>query len=90
MRRDHDVVEGQQRVIFRRLLNEYVEAAAQHRQQVPLLADLKKVLRNSKSPRFVEVKSVSSAISHRVDKFGKPVPRTVHCWVFERPANRRR
>jgi len=65
-------------------LNEYVEAAAQHRQQVPALADLKKVLRNSKAPRFVEVKSVSSAISTRKDQYGEPAPRTVHCWVFEK------
>lgn len=66
-------------------LNEYLEMASLHRQQVPPLSDLKKVLRNSKTRPFVEVKSVASAIATRpgTDR-GKPVPRTVHCWVFNR------
>ncbi|CAN7257906.1 toprim domain-containing protein [Variovorax sp. LjRoot84] len=65
-------------------LNEFVEKAALHRQQIPLLTDLKKVLRTSKSRRFLDVKSVSSAIRTREDA-GTEVPKTVHCWVFERP-----
>jgi Toprim-like len=66
-------------------LNEYLEMASLHRQQVPPLAELKKVLRNSKTRPFVDVKSVSSAITTRpgTDR-GNPVPRTVHCWVFNR------
>lgn len=65
-------------------LNEFVETAAQHRQQVPLLPELKKVLRTSKSRRFIDIKSVASAIRIRND-VGHPVPKTVHCWVFEAP-----
>ncbi|SOD25217.1 Toprim-like [Variovorax sp. YR752] len=66
-------------------LNEFVEKANSHRQQIPLLAELKKVLRTSKTRRFIDIKSVSSAIRVRVEA-GTEVAKTVHCWVFERPA----
>ncbi|MET3916220.1 nucleoside-triphosphatase THEP1 [Variovorax sp. OAS795] len=65
-------------------LNEFVEKANTHRQQIPLLADLKKVLRTSKTRRFIDIKSVNSAIRVRSEG-GTEVPKTVHCWVFERP-----
>lgn len=71
-------------------LNEYVEKAAFHRQQVPLLAELKKVLRNSKTRKFIEVKSVSSALRERLGTDGIKVARTVHCWVFAKPGVTRR
>jgi energy-coupling factor transporter ATP-binding protein EcfA2 len=71
-------------------LNEFLEAAANHRQQVPLLVDLKKHLKTGKSRRFIEVKSVSSAISDRVQTDGIKVARTVHCWVFARPGQKAR
>lgn len=65
-------------------LNEFVEKANGHRQQIPLLADLKKVLKTSKTRRFIDIKSVNSAIRIR-NEVGHEVPKTVHCWVFERP-----
>lgn len=69
-------------------LNEFIEKAAQHRQQVPVLAELKKVLRTSKARRFVDIKTVNSAIKTR-QHAGEEVSKTVHCWVFERGARRR-
>lgn len=69
-------------------LNEFVEKAAAHRQQIPVLAELKKVLRTSKTRRYLDVKSVNSAIKTRND--GIDTPRTVHCWLFERPTARRK
>ena len=68
-------------------LNEFVERAAMHRQQVPVLSELKKVLRTSKTRRFVDVKTVNSAIRIKKDdtEGGLDVGRTVHCWVFEAP-----
>ncbi|GLS13626.1 toprim domain-containing protein [Hydrogenophaga electricum] len=66
-------------------LNEYLEMASQHRQQVPALPELKKVLRNSKTRPFLAVKSYASAIATRPGPDGKAVPRTVHCWVFKDP-----
>ena len=65
-------------------LNEYVEKAAAHRQQIPVLSELKKVLRTSKTRRFVDVKTVNSAIRTRMHE-GEEVAKRVHCWVFERP-----
>jgi len=66
-------------------LNEFVELAAQHRQQVPVMSELKKVLRTSKTRRYLDVKSVNSAIKFRVDSYGDDVGRSVHCWVFSVP-----
>lgn len=73
-------------------LNEFVEKAAAHRQQVPVLAELKKVLRTSKTRRFLDVKTVNSAIHTRRTKVSgvdEDMPKTVHCWVFERPSRRK-
>lgn len=69
-------------------LNEFVEKASAHRQQVPLIAELKKVLRTSKARRFVDIKTVNSAIRTRMHD-GEEVAKTVHCWIFERPGARR-
>ncbi len=69
-------------------LNEFVELAAAHRQQIPVLSELKKVLRTSKTRRFLDVKSVNSAIKNRSDDIESP--KTVHCWVFERPQSARK
>ena len=70
-------------------LNEFVERAAMHRQQVPVLSELKKVLRTSKTRRFVDVKTVNSAIRIKKDDSDLDVGRTVHCWVFEAPQRNR-
>lgn len=66
-------------------LNEYVELAAQHRQQIPVLAELKKVLRTSKTRRYIDTKTVKSGVKAGVDGYGK----AVYCWVFERPGRGR-
>jgi hypothetical protein len=61
-------------------LNEFVEMAANKRQQVPPLSDLKRLLKTSKSPKFLESnKPVNSA--RQVDAFDKP--KTIRCWVFQ-------
>ena len=68
-------------------LNEFVEMASNHRQQVPPMSELKKVLRTSKTRRFVDAsRAVNSAIAtrHADDEHGK----TVRCWIFESPSNR--
>jgi len=61
-------------------LNEFVETAANKRQQLPNLSDLKRVLKTSKSPKFLETnKPINSAIA--VDAHGSA--RTVRCWLFQ-------
>lgn len=67
-------------------LNEFVEMASLHRQQVPPMAELKKVLRTSKARRFVDAsRVVNSAMKSRsagADD-GQGLGKTVRCWVFE-------
>lgn len=70
-------------------LNQFIQLASERRQQVPVLAELKKALRHSKTRPFVDIKTVGSAIQRRaVD--GHDTPKTVHCWVFRRSAARAR
>ena len=58
-------------------LNEFINVAAKHRQQVPDLTELKRHLRSSKVRKFIDVKDVNSAVESK----------TLHCWVFARPNN---
>lgn len=70
-------------------LNEFIELAAQHRQQIPLLSDLKKVLKTSKRYAWTAIKDVSSAIHVRKSNTAMPdTPKTVHCWVFKKPGRK--
>lgn len=67
-------------------LNHFIEAAATHRQQVPALSDLKKVLRTSRQHKFLEVKTVKSRIRQNASQAGTTKATTVHCWVFRKGA----
>ena len=67
-------------------LNEFIEVAANHRQQVPALRDLKKVLRTSRKYKFLEVKTVKSRIRQNTSQAGSSKASTVYCWVFKRGA----
>jgi hypothetical protein len=68
-------------------LNQYVQYAAEKKQQIPLLAELKKLLKNSRTRKFVEAKAVNSLINREYNKnrdFNHPArPETVYCWIFE-------
>ncbi len=56
-------------------LNEYREACGRHNQELPLMTDLKRLLKSSRSHKFVDTKCVNSAITDKAKK----------CWVFENP-----
>lgn len=56
-------------------LQEFLTVGAEHKQQIPLLYDLKKLLKSCRSHEFVAVKTVSSAITNKAHK----------CWVFKAP-----
>lgn len=61
-------------------MNDFVEMAANKRQQLPNLGELKRVLKTSKSPKFIESnKGINSNIA--VDAHG--TSRTVRCWLFQ-------
>lgn len=61
-------------------LNDFAEAAANRRQKVPDLAELKRHLKTSKCPKFIETnRNVCS--SWDIDAADKP--KTVRCWIFQ-------
>lgn len=64
-------------------LNHFATVAADRRQTVPPITDLKRLLRTSRVRRFIDVKTVKSALRTR-DPANRALPATVKCWVFER------
>lgn len=61
-------------------LNDFAKEAAEKRQKVPDLTELKRHLKTSKCPKFIETnKNVCSAWD--VDTANKP--KTVRCWIFQ-------
>lgn len=69
-------------------LNHFIQVAVDRKQQLPEMADLKKLLRSSKARKFLDIKPVNSAINatwnlHKANG-APPRPTTVKCWVFQR------
>jgi len=65
-------------------LNHFLQVATERRQQVPLLRDLKKVLKTSSRRKFIEAnKTVNSALHNRMSPLATPSA-SVKCWVFQR------
>lgn len=73
-------------------LNHFVELAAEHRQQVPDMNELKKLLKTNRRHPFIDIKPVNSAIHARWNSHNPnathPKPATVKCWVFKRGESR--
>ena len=67
-------------------LNHFQQLAAEMRLQVPVLADLKKYLRGSRIRKFVDVKTVNSAL-YLLNENDESKGRSVKCWVFQRGPN---
>ncbi len=55
---------------------EYVEIAAEHRQPVPFVKDVKKYLKGSRTHKFLDVKVVNS----------RQCGKSVRCWCFQIPS----
>jgi hypothetical protein len=71
-------------------LNHFIQVAADHRQQVPDLHDLKKYLKTSRARKFVAANTVvSSAINARYNadrsalSSNAPRPQSIRCWLFK-------
>lgn len=62
-------------------LNHFASVAAEQRQQIPELTELKAHLRTSKIRKFIEIKAVNSVLRVR---YQPTLPATVKCWVFQR------
>ncbi|AMP13456.1 toprim domain-containing protein [Collimonas pratensis] len=67
-------------------LNHFVQIAAERRQQIPVIGDLKKVLRTSRRRKFLDVRVVNSQIRARDNALGSTA---MKCWVFQndKPTN---
>jgi len=69
-------------------LNHFVQVATDRKQQLPEMADLKKLLRTSKARKFIDIKPVNSAINAAWNLHKSAAtparPTTVKCWVFQR------
>ncbi|MEW6166038.1 MAG: toprim domain-containing protein [Pseudomonadota bacterium] len=70
-------------------LPHFYEVALERRQQVPDLRELKKLLKTSRSRKFIGIKPVNSIIhaayNERRTKDSPAKPATVKCWVFKAP-----
>lgn len=64
-------------------LNHFVQVAAERKQQIPLLRDLKKVLKTSRRRKFIEIKAVNSRILDRENQLARSST-TIKCWLFQR------
>ncbi|SUX30176.1 toprim domain-containing protein [Chromobacterium vaccinii] len=66
-------------------LNHFLEVATDRKQKVPPIADLKRVLKTSRSRKFVDIKAVNSAINalYNANTHGPKKPSTLKCWVFQ-------
>ena len=68
-------------------LNHFIQIAADRRQQIPPITELKRVLKTSRYRKFVDIRTVNSQVN---DWFNKKYPGaerrplTVKCWVFQR------
>ena len=76
-------------------LNHFIMRAADKRQQVPPISELKRVLKTSRTRKFIDIRAVNSGINedyNRTKPHGAPrLPATLKCWVFENnePTKRR-
>jgi len=75
-------------------LPHFIQVAADRKQQIPDMADLKRLLKTSKTRKFLDIKPVNSAINARYNlhkSAGAPSkPASVKCWVFQRETGKRR
>jgi prophage antirepressor-like protein len=63
-------------------LLEVERTARAERVALPRLAELRRALRASRSPRFLDIRTVNSALRRAAGE----QPYSMKCWVFERPA----
>ncbi|MDH5633076.1 MAG: toprim domain-containing protein [Gammaproteobacteria bacterium] len=62
-------------------LNHFVKLASEQRQHIPDIVELKRLLKASKSHKYVGQRAVNSALLRNHEG----TPKTVKCWIFENP-----
>ena len=68
-------------------LNHFAQVAADRKQQLPPLPDLKRLLKTSRTRKFIDIRAVNSCI-HAHYNANKPLtavskPLALKCWVFK-------
>ncbi len=63
-------------------LNHFVKVANENKQQIPTLSELKPLLRQTRTHKFIDTKAINSNVLFK-DEFCRE-GRTVKCWVFEK------
>lgn len=70
-------------------LNHFQQLATEKKQQLPDMQSLKRVLKTSRAYKFVDIKTVNSAIRERHNREAAiseaPKATATKCWVFQRP-----
>lgn len=61
-------------------LNHFIHVASECRQQIPLISELKKVLRTSRRRKFIDVRVVNSKIKAKDNPMGST---SMSCWIFQ-------
>lgn len=68
-------------------LNHFVQVATDRRQQIPHIADLKRLLKTSRQHKFIDVKTVNSSIhdvyNRRKEANAPAKASTLKCWCFQ-------
>lgn len=64
-------------------LNHFLQVATEKRQQIPLLRDLKKVLKTSTRRKFLSITTVNSKIKNTQSPLATP-SNSIKCWTFQR------
>lgn len=64
-------------------LNHFLEVAQDHKQQIPVLRDLKRLLKTSKSHPYVEQTVVNSNIHTQGEGYTQR-PKSMRCWIFKK------
>lgn len=63
-------------------LNHFIQVASERRQQIPVINDLKKVLRTSRKRKFIDVRVVNSPIKAKENQLLNSST-SIKCWVFQ-------
>ena len=72
-------------------LNHFIQVAAEKKQQIPMLEDLKRHLKTSRRRKFIAIKTINSQIrEHYNSMLGitedhKKISTSIKCWIFENP-----
>lgn len=67
-------------------LNHFAAVCADRRQQIPPLSELKRVLRSSRTRKFIEIRTVSSRVNalwNLSPDRGTSRPTSLKCWIFQ-------